>query len=186
MKTFKLASMFVVAILFVGAGCAPKKSAKKDASSDSAQAGGPLTAPQVEVAEAEIRGREFVESADLAPIHFDYDAYSLDEPARTALKKNADYLKIHPDLEVLVAGHCDERGTIQYNLALGQQRAKAVRDYYMRLGVGGKSVATISYGEEKPACADLNENCWSVNRRAETRIRSQMANGHKDNKVSHQ
>jgi len=74
-----------------------------------------------------------------------------------------------------VAGHCDERGTIEYNLALGQRRAKEVRDYYLRLGVSGKSVATISYGKESPLCREANEECWAKNRRAETRIRTGTA-----------
>jgi len=131
--------------------------------------------PQTEVAEASVRGSEFTQSTDIATIHFDYDSYALGEEARATLKKNADYLKAHADLDVLAAGNCDERGTIAYNLALGQKRAKAVRDFYIRLGVSGKRVATISYGKEKPVCSESNESCWTKNRRGDTLVRAQAA-----------
>src|SRR5258708_5403510 len=83
-------------------------------------------------------------AAGLEAVHFEYDSSALKADALETLKKNADYLKAHPDEEGLVAGHCDARGTIEYNLALGQKRAQAVREYYMRLGVSGRSLATIS------------------------------------------
>lgn len=179
----KFAAILVcVAVGFTG--CAGVRSAKKDgANKDTASAGGDIdgaATPGVDVSEANIRGTEFAEIAELKNIRFEYDAYSLDESARSSLKANAEYLKSHKELEVLVSGHCDDRGTIQYNLALGQKRAKVVREFYMRLGVSGKSVATISYGEEKPACMDATESCWSENRRAETRIRARTASSNKD------
>jgi len=71
----------------------------------------------------------------------------------------------------LVEGHCDSRGTMGYNLALGQKRAKEVRDYYTRLGVPGSSIGTISYGEEKPSCEDETEECWGKNRKADTKVK---------------
>lgn len=161
--------------------CAPRKAVKKGSSTTGTTAGetGGDTAglpPGVEVGEANIKdGATFVESKDLQAIYFDYDAYMLQDDARASLRKNADYLKAHPDLEILVAGHCDERGTTEYNLALGQKRAKEVREYYIRLGVAGKSIATISYGEEKPLCDQATDACWHQNRRAESRIRSRTA-----------
>ena len=88
------------------------------------------------------------------------------------LKANAALLKTRKGQEFLVAGQCDDRGTIAYNLALGQKRAKEVRDYYMRLGVDGRRVATISYGKEMPSCSDSDESCWSKNRRAVTGARA--------------
>jgi peptidoglycan-associated lipoprotein len=75
----------------------------------------------------------------------------------------------------MVAGHCDERGTTAYNLALGQKRAKEVRDYYVSLGVDGGRLATISYGKEAPLCLESNEACWTRNRRAESRARAKTA-----------
>ena len=86
--------------------------------------------PGVESGEASIKdGEQFTETPELQTIGFPYDAYALQDEARSTLRKNAEYLKAHRDLEILVAGHCDERGTTEYNLALGQQRAKEVRDY---------------------------------------------------------
>lgn len=163
--------------------CAPRKALKKDtagapAALDGAAATSPDKAlpPGVESGEANIRnGGEFAAMHELQPIHFPYDAYQLEEEARGTLRKNAGYLKEHPDLEVLVAGHCDERGTTEYNIALGQKRAKEVREYYIRLGIPGKAVATISYGEEKPACDQPSEACWAQNRRTETLIRARTA-----------
>ncbi|MBI4423707.1 MAG: peptidoglycan-associated lipoprotein Pal [Elusimicrobia bacterium] len=168
--------------------CAPKKTLKKGPGADSA--GGTQSSrpddvaslpPGVEVGEADIRdGGQFIETPDLQAIHFDYDAYALSEEARGTLRRNADYLRKHPDLDILVAGHCDERGTTEYNLALGQKRAKEVREYYIRIGVPGKTVATISYGEEKPACDQPSEACWRQNRRAESRIRARTASSSRD------
>lgn len=88
-----------------------------------------------------------------------------------ALKANAAWLKSNAKVEVQIQGHCDERGTVAYNLALGQKRARAVRDYYRTLGVSMRRMSTISYGKEKPGCQESNEDCWRDNRRAETRAR---------------
>lgn len=162
--------------------CAPKKTVKKDLPASTTATTNPAAGSTddaivagVESGEANIRGSEFAETADLKTIQFQYDAYALADDARAVLRKNAEHLKQHPDLEVLVAGHCDERGTTEYNLALGQKRAKEVREYYIRLGVPGKAVATISYGEEKPDCDQATDACWQQNRRAETRIRARTA-----------
>jgi len=105
---------------------------------------------------------------ELKEIHFDYDKAALGASARATLQANADWLKKNPDQLVQVAGHCDQRGTTEYNLALGQRRAKAVRDYYVMLGIPGSRVSTISYGKERPLCRESTESCWSANRRAET------------------
>lgn len=162
------------------AGCPPQKTVKTgNETNTTAETGAaqPETkaAPPTEVSEASVRGSEFSPSADIDAIHFDYDSYALSEQARDTLKKNAEYLKAHADLDVLAAGNCDERGTVAYNLALGQKRAKAVRDFYIHLGVHGKRVATISYGKEKPSCTESNEACWAKNRRTDTLVRAQAA-----------
>ena len=153
-----------------GAGLKKDKDGRNGGKDDAAGAG---YVPGVDVQEASLRGKDFQSIDALETIHFDYDSASLKGPQLETLKKNADFLKSRPSMEVLVAGHCDERGTTEYNLALGQKRAKEVRDYYIRLGVGGRSVATISYGKESPTCSDPSEDCWSANRRAETRVRIQ-------------
>lgn len=130
-----------------------------------------LLTPRVDVAEASIRGKKFEADPALEVAHFGYDRYFLSEQARAVLRRNAEHLKHQPDAEVLIEGHCDERGTLEYNLALGQRRAKAVREYYIRLGIPGDSIATISYGEERPACGERTETCWAKNRRAATKTR---------------
>lgn len=121
--------------------------------------------------EGEIRGGEFLSQATIKTVNFDYDRYELSEESRAALQANAALIKARRDWTVLVEGHCDERGTVEYNLALGQKRAKAVRDYYVRLGVPESVMGTISYGEEKPLCAERTDPCQLRNRRAETKIK---------------
>jgi len=121
--------------------------------------------------EGNIRGGEFVSHEVIQPVYFDFDKYGLSEETRKTLQKNAETLKAHKDWIVLVEGHCDNRGTVEYNLALGQKRAKEVRDYYTRLGMPESSIGTISYGEEKPVCEDETEICWAKNRKADTKVR---------------
>ncbi|HUT85833.1 MAG TPA: OmpA family protein, partial [Elusimicrobiales bacterium] len=76
-----------------------------------------------------------------------------------------------PGYDLLIEGHCDERGTIEYNIALGQKRANTVRTYYIRMGMPASSITTISYGKEKPLCYESSESCWTENRRTETKLR---------------
>lgn len=155
--------------LSLGLASCAKKTAKKLKKDE------PQVPPGVEVEEPSIRGAEFQAVRELKAVRFEYDRHALTEDARDVLQANADYLKEHPDLEVLAEGHCDDRGTTEYNLALGQKRAKGVRDYYGRIGVKLKRVATLSYGEEKPLCDDPTENCWAKNRRSETKVRARTA-----------
>lgn len=102
----------------------------------------------------------------LGDVYFDFDQYDLRADARDRLSKNAEFLKSHPQFTVTIEGHCDERGTNEYNLALGERRAAAARDYIVSLGVPADRLKTISYGEERPACTESAESCWSQNRRA--------------------
>src|SRR6185295_11140069 len=174
MKTLKYGSFLAAAILFA-AGCASTKTAKKtgpNGSGDTTASGENTAGKENNVTEVNIRGAEFGATPKLAAVYFDYDRYALGEEARASLAKNAEYLKANSDFDVLVEGNCDERGTIEYNLALGQKRAQTVRDYYTRLGVPGKQLGTLSYGKEKPTCAEATEACWAKNRRAETKVRS--------------
>lgn len=113
---------------------------------------------------------EAVESAEvsLAPVFFALNEYSLSKGARNILKANAEILKLKGINNITVEGNCDDRGTIAYNIALGQKRANEVRDYYIKLGVKAENINTISYGEENPLCTDQTESCWAKNRRADT------------------
>jgi peptidoglycan-associated lipoprotein len=102
----------------------------------------------------------------LGEIHFDYNQADLREGDRAVLSKNADVLKKFDFLKVTIEGHCDERGTVEYNLALGERRAKAAYDYVVSLGVPADRLKTVSYGKEIQVCNDANEACWQRNRRA--------------------
>jgi peptidoglycan-associated lipoprotein len=106
----------------------------------------------------------------LADIHFDYDSADLREPDRQTLSKNADVLKRLDFLRVTVQGHCDDRGTVEYNLALGERRSRAAYDYIVSLGVPADRLKTVSYGKEIPLCGDQTEDCWARNRRAHFEI----------------
>jgi len=109
---------------------------------------------------------EIEKSGLLAEVFFDFDKAEIREQDRPALSKNADALKRFDFLRITVEGHCDERGTIEYNLALGERRAKAAYDYLVSLGVPADRLKTVSYGKEVPVCTQSNEDCWQRNRRA--------------------
>jgi len=108
---------------------------------------------------------EAVRTGLLGDIFFDFDKFDLRADARERLQKNALFMKEYPTLEFGIEGHCDERGTNEYNLALGEKRANAARDYLASLGVSASRLRTISYGEERPFCTESNEGCWQKNRR---------------------
>jgi len=100
-------------------------------------------------------------------IYFDYDSSQLTSPSKKALGKNARYLKKNQTMRITIEGHCDERGSSEYNLALGERRANSVRNYISNSGVKRSRMRTVSYGEEKPSSRGHNERAWAKNRRAE-------------------
>jgi peptidoglycan-associated lipoprotein len=108
-------------------------------------------------------------------VHFDYDRYQLREQDRSILQRQAVWLQKYPQVRVSIEGHCDERGTREYNLALGARRANAVKEYLVSLGVSSGRVETISYGKERPICTESNEGCYAQNRRAVTTVTSGAA-----------
>lgn len=151
-------------LLLLMAGCSSKKSGVEDET------------PPLTTEETPPPPPPPPDDADLPPppvevmletIYFDYDKYNLRSEAKTALGNNAKSLRENADLTVLIEGHCDERGTVEYNLALGEKRAKAARDYLVDLGVQADRIRTISYGEERPADPGHTESAWGKNRRAE-------------------
>ena len=103
-------------------------------------------------------------------VFFGYDRFDLSAEARSVLERQAAWLRQYPNVRILVAGNCDERGTREYNLALGARRAAAARDYLVSLGVAQNRVETVSYGKERPLDARANVEAWSVNRNAHTQI----------------
>jgi len=105
-------------------------------------------------------------SGPLTDIHFDYNDFTIRAQDGEILKTNAAWLSEHANDRVQVEGHCDERGSEDYNIALGAKRAQAAKDYLVTLGIAGNRISTISYGKELPVCTDHQESCWSRNRRA--------------------
>ena len=103
-------------------------------------------------------------------VYFKFDDSSLTAEARDVLRKKVQWLRNHPDACVIIEGHCDERGTDEYNLALGSRRAESVKDFLVKAGIDGSDLTTISYGEERPAVRGHNEEAWAKNRRAEFRF----------------
>jgi len=103
-------------------------------------------------------------------IYFDYDRADLKPEAQATLEKKARFLEANSSYSVAIEGHCDERGTNEYNLALGERRADAAKKYLGSLGISGDRITTISYGEEKPVAAGHNESAWSQNRRDEFKL----------------
>lgn len=111
----------------------------------------------------------------LEEIHFDFDKADVREGDRAALTKNADVLKRFDFLRISVEGHCDERGTVEYNLALGDRRARAAYDYLVALGVPAERMKVVSYGKEVPICRESSEDCWQRNRRAHFTVTGKTA-----------
>jgi len=104
--------------------------------------------------------------ANVQDIFYDYDTYSIRADAQATLSKDASYLVSHPDVKFVIGGYCDERGSNEYNLALGQNRADAAKNALVTAGVAASRIRVISYGKEKPFCSESSEACWQQNRRA--------------------
>ncbi|WP_420434234.1 peptidoglycan-associated lipoprotein Pal [Hyphobacterium sp.] len=103
-------------------------------------------------------------------VFYDLDRSTLTSAGRETLRRQADWLNAYPSVTIRIAGNCDERGTREYNLALGARRANAARDYLVSLGVSPSRIQTVSYGKERPTCRESSERCWSLNRNATTMI----------------
>ena len=113
---------------------------------------------------------EEIRAFESSPIYFDFDKSTLKPPARANLAKKAKWLRANPKFSVLIEGHCDEQGTNEYNLALGERRASGAAKYIEGLGISPARVSTVSYGEERPAVRGQDEEAWAKNRRAEFRL----------------
>lgn len=166
--------LFLLVIAVFAAACG-RKSVKQAAVAEPVQAAGsavPDAAGDPGENEGSLRDKEYAGDPLLAAVRFDFDRAELGAEAREVLSANAAALKKRPAAEIQVAGHCDERGTTEYNLALGQRRANAVRNYYKYLGLQPGRLSTISYGEERPVCTESAEECRARNRRAETLVRT--------------
>jgi len=116
--------------------------------------------------------REFTGIAALQDIHFDFDKYDIRPGDAKVLDENAKWMKSNQNYLILIEGHCDERGTNEYNLALGERRAKSTMNYLVSQGVQSNRITLISYGEERPQCTEKNEACWAKNRRAHLLVKA--------------
>ena len=129
-----------------------------------AQARAKAEAEAMAKAEAEAGARR------VGPVLFDYDKYNIRDDQKSALDKGVEKLKARPDFMVAIEGHCDERGTIEYNMALGQKRAESAKKFLVKAGIDAKRLTTVSYGKERPAADGHDESAWSKNRRDEFKI----------------
>jgi peptidoglycan-associated lipoprotein len=126
----------------------------------------PTPTPSTAAATARPAPSEFTANENLRDVYFDFDKYDIRPPDAKTLDANATWLKSNPNHLVLIEGHCDERGTNEYNLALGERRAKSTMNYLVSQGVQASRITIISYGEERPVCTQKNDECWAKNRRA--------------------
>jgi peptidoglycan-associated lipoprotein len=147
LKAIGLKAVVLTAVLLAAAACQTTKGG----------AGGPKPGSQEDLV-ANVGDRVF----------FDFDKFDLKADAQATLQRQAAWLKQYASNAVTIEGHCDERGTREYNLALGDRRANAVRDYLVSQGIDGGRIKTISYGEERPDCVESTEECWAKNRRGVT------------------
>jgi len=176
---------FVLAITLTSGCSTPKKATKEDVTKSGTKPGLSDEELARQRAEQEARERALREQAirdqeardraaaaeaaslkDLSRIYFDFDRAELSSEAREILGKVAAQLKASPKKALTIEGNCDDRGTNEYNLALGQQRADAAARYLQNLGIDRKRIKTISYGEERPVCSEATEACWHKNRNA--------------------
>jgi peptidoglycan-associated lipoprotein len=183
-KNLTLIGILIVLIfgLTIFTGCAEKKSVvTSNAAQEQEVAPAPILPPAPENAKqapptetANIKEATSEQSSlmgataksPVSDINFDFDSSSIRPDAREILKVNADYLLNHRVSSIVVEGHCDERGTDEYNMALGQRRAQETKNYLVNLGINESTIKTISYGKERPLDPASNEEAWAKNRRA--------------------
>jgi peptidoglycan-associated lipoprotein len=151
--------VLVIAALVVAAGCSSKKKVEDQQA---------ITNQNIDSSPLgfDAAGSDSGKIAGLVTIHFEYDKSNLTAEAKKDLEGNAAWIKANGKSTVQIEGHCDERGTIEYNLALGERRAQAVKSYLVGLGVPADRMSVISYGEEKPLVSGSGDEAWSKNRRA--------------------
>ena len=192
-RAWILAGIMLAMLLALGVSCAKQKvtmeaEPAQEMAADESQQSAEDAAARREAEEARMREqqareeRQRMEAAGMAEearrqafegenINFDFDKYVLTPQAMMILDEKAAYLREHPGMRVLIEGHADERGSNEYNLALGDRRANSAKTYLVKSGVTESRMTTISYGEEQPLCMQASEYCWARNRRAQFSIR---------------
>jgi peptidoglycan-associated lipoprotein len=162
---------FVLLVSIVTLWGCPKKAEVTTAPEAQKQA--EVTSPSATTAEAkpEVKAEESTTekagamAEGLKPVYFDFDRSFIRDDAKAVMKANAEWLKSNPKAKIKIEGNCDERGTVEYNQALGQRRAASAKKYLTDMGVSGLRISLISYGKEKPICSEHEESCWQKNRR---------------------
>jgi peptidoglycan-associated lipoprotein len=171
--TIKTTSLALIAAVALTAGCAhrrPEQLPPAPPTEMTPPDQGNGAGEQGNVGNAAVPGSraDFLQSVTSDRVFFDTDSYTVDDRARAVLDAQAQWLNRNPNVRVTIEGHCDERGTREYNLALGDRRANAVRDYLQSRGVAASRMQTISWGKERPAVDGHDESAWAQNRRAVT------------------
>lgn len=157
-----LTAFVIVGALLVASGCGKKPQPGTDVTEE------PTGTQEEPIQSTDTPGDEPGDTpaaAELTDVFFDYDKYNLRADARSTLESNAQFLLADPSIGLTLEGHCDERGTVEYNLALGERRAQSVKDYLVEFGIDPSRLMTVSYGEERPFALGHNESSWSQNRR---------------------
>lgn len=166
-KVFYVLAGFLIMGHLAVSGCAKKVETAKDTKgADERVASAPTPAPEQGTKVDAPLVKESGVSTGLNDVYFDFDKSAIRDDAKSALQSSAKWLSSNPKAKIKIEGHCDERGTNEYNIALGEKRAAATKKYLISLGVKADRLSTISYGEEKPQCKEQNEDCWQKNRRA--------------------
>ncbi|MBA7491523.1 Peptidoglycan-associated lipoprotein [subsurface metagenome] len=160
-----LIGILIILLVAVEFGCAGRRGARRKGGEPTEEDVAGWEVPPIRVEEI-----DFYEESALKDVHFEYDKSSLLSPEKEILKENAAWLRAHRKAKALIEGHCDERGTQEYNLALGERRALSVRNYLIFLGIDSQRLLTISYGEERPLDPGNNEEAWRKNRRAHLKV----------------
>jgi peptidoglycan-associated lipoprotein len=156
----------IVGVMLMVAGCSSKKPAPVgDTNPNANQLGENNSGPGGGTNLQDWENGTIGKGGPLSDIHFGYNDYTISDQDGPVLKSNAAWLQAHPQTKVQVEGYCDERGSEEYNIALGAKRAQAGKDYLATLGISDDRMSTISYGKELPLCTDHDESCWSQNRR---------------------
>lgn len=160
----KLICILAIAVTFVN--CRGKQEKPEDATPTESTTTPESSAVDSAAMSFDPSGSDSGKIDGLKTVFFDYDKSTLSGEAKKVIAGNVEWMKKNTNTKVQIEGHCDNRGSIEYNVALGERRANAVKDYMASLGIAGSRLATISYGEEKPLVSSENENAWKKNRRA--------------------
>ena len=167
--------ILIIFLVILVAGCA-KKYTRSTEDTDSPRGSWEVVKEEKEATETAYVKEEGISERELSvadmaktvlmDVLFDYDKYNIKPESRPALDAVASFMNENMNLNIIIEGHCDERGTNEYNLVLGERRAKSTKTYLVSLGIASSRIITITYGEEKPICTMKDESCWQRNRRA--------------------